>query len=71
MQFKTYRRNPWAIVSWNRPYIVGSRSTQVQREALATAKGKHVVQGTHLTGLDFPSEAILRWHNPEAHTTKV
>ena len=66
VQFKTYRRNPWAIVSWNRPYIVGSRSTQVQREALATAKGKHVVQGTHLTGLDFPSEAILRWHNPEA-----
>lgn len=66
VQFKTYRRRPWAILSWNRPYIVGSRSTRLLQAALITAKGKHVVQGTHLTGLDFPAEAILRWHNPEA-----
>jgi hypothetical protein len=38
----------------------------VLRAALATANGKHLVQGTHLTGLNFPAEAILRWHNPEA-----
>ena len=66
VQFKTYPRNRWAILSGSRPYIVGSRSTRVLRAALATANGKHLVQGTHLTGLNFPADAILRWHNPEA-----
>ncbi|NDD19142.1 MAG: glycosyltransferase [Flavobacteriia bacterium] len=66
LQGETYPRNRWAILSRSRPYIVGSRSTRVLRAALATANGKHLVQGTHLTGLNFPADAILRWHNPEA-----
>jgi glycosyltransferase involved in cell wall biosynthesis len=66
VQFKTYPRNPWAILSASRPYTVGSRSTAPLKAALKTAKGHHIVQGTHLTGLDFPISAVLRWHNPEA-----
>jgi len=66
VQFKTYKRNRRAIVSWRRPYIVGSRVSASLRRALHVAKGRHVVQGTHLTGLQFPAHAVLRWHNPES-----
>lgn len=66
VQFKTYRRNHWAIASLNRPYTVGSRNTRSLRRALQTASGKHAVQGSHLSALRFPAAAVLRWHNPES-----
>ncbi len=66
VHFRTYRRSHWALASWRIPYTVGSRDSPALRRAVRTARGQHVVQGTHLTGLPFPSSAILRWHNPEA-----
>ena len=69
VQWRTYRRKKgafWSFFTAGIPYMVGSRKSRQMQHSLNMAKGHHLVQGTHLTGLTYPASAILRWHNPEA-----